>query len=83
MKGAGFKEFFENFKDIIWIASIAIGAILYLITTFATQSALAEKEVEIKSYVDQKHNSVEKRLDGIESVLERVDQRVYELHKRK
>ncbi len=83
MRNGGLKQFIENFKDIIWVASIAIALVLYIISTFATQSALAEKEVEIKSYVDQKHNSVEKRLDGIESVLERVDQRVYELHKRK
>ena len=76
-------KWFSEFQTLIWAASLGIGAILYLVTTFVTQSALAEKEVEIKSYVDQKHNSVEKRLDGIESVLDRIDQRVYELHKRK
>lgn len=76
-------KWLKEFQTLIWAASLGIAAIMYLITTFATQSALAEKEVEIKSYVNQKHDSVEKRLDGIETVLERIDQRVFEMQRRK
>lgn len=76
-------KWFSEFQTLIWAASLGIGAMIYLISTFASQSALAEKEVEIKSYVDQKHNSVEKRLDGIETVLDRIDQRIYEMQRRK
>lgn len=76
-------KWLKEFQTLIWAASLGIAAIMYLVTTFATQSALAEKEVEIKSYVNQKHDSVEKRLDGIETVLDRIDQRIYEMQRRK
>lgn len=76
-------KWLSEFQTLIWAASLGIGAIIYLVTTFATTSALAEKEIEMKTYVDQKHNSVERRLDGIETVLDRIDQRVYEMQRRK
>lgn len=76
-------KWFKEFQTLIWAGSLGVGAIMYLVTTFATTAALAEKEIEIKSYVDQKHTSVEKRLEGIETVLDRIDQRIYEMQRRK
>ena len=83
MKRSSLKDFLDNFKEVIWVVSTVIAVAIYVFSTFATQSALADKESDLKEYVDQKHLSVESRLDKLETVLERVDQRVYELHKRK
>ena len=77
------RKWLKDFQDVIWVAGIFVGVLLYLIGTFATQAALAEKETNIKSYVDQKHNTVESELANIKTVLDRIDQRVYEMQKSK
>ena len=74
-------KWFTQFQALIYAATISIAAILYLITTFATNSALAEKEISMKQYVDQKHESVRGDLDAIKDTLNRIDQRVYEIKK--
>lgn len=77
------KKWVQEFQDLILISGALLGILLYLIGTFATQAALAEKENNIKSYVDQKHNAVETELSNIKTVLDRIDQRVYEIQKNK
>lgn len=76
------KKLFEDLKFTIGICAMALSALVWAYSIFATKDALAEKEQNLKTYVDQKHTAVENRLDGIKEVLDRVDQRVYELNKR-
>lgn len=68
-------------KDHVWISSIVAGLILWLFQTFATIQAVAEKEGSLRAYVDEKHRGVENRLDDIKAIVERTDQRVYDLHR--
>lgn len=72
-------KWLNEFKELIWMSSIAVAIVIYLMTTFSTQSALAEKEASIKEYVDEKHESVKSTLTDMKTTLERIDQRVYDL----
>jgi Na+-transporting NADH:ubiquinone oxidoreductase subunit NqrC len=76
-------KWFAEFKEVIWVASIAIATILYLLGTFATQAALAEKEKAITEYVDIKHENVKADLKDMKAVLDRIDQRVYEMRRQR
>lgn len=69
-------------KEHVWLAGIIAGVMLWLFQTFATLSAVAEKEVSVRTYVDEKHRGVENRLDEQKTILERIDARVYELNQR-
>jgi hypothetical protein len=77
------KRAIELVKSHVAVTTIVVGVVLWLFQTFATISAVAEKESSLRSYVDQKHSAVEQRLDDISSVLKRIDDRVYELHKQR
>ena len=70
---------FKQFEALIWAASLGTVAILYLLGTFATQSALAEKEKNLTSYVDQRHDEVQRQLSEMKAILYRIDQRVYDM----
>lgn len=69
-------------KSHLAVSTIVVGVVLWLFQTFATINAVAEKESSLRSYVDQKHSAVESRLDDIKEVLNRVDDRLYDLHRR-
>jgi len=65
-------KWFKDFQGYVWFASIAVGAILWAFTTFATTN-----------YVDAKHQSVQIQLSEIKLVLDRIDQRVYEMRNKR
>lgn len=73
----------DRLEFLVWIGSIAVGITVFVYSTFTTQAALEEKEKSILQYVDEKHNGVDDRLERIESLLERIDSRVYDLSKQK
>lgn len=75
-------KWYTDFKVIIWAFSLAVVSLSWAYSLFATKEAMAEKEQSMRVYVDQRHSSVEHRLDAIQAVLERVDERVYQLNKR-
>lgn len=68
-------SWFKEFQNYIWFASIIVGAVLFAYTTFATNES-------VKSYVDEKTRPAEERLERIERMVERIDQRVYEMGKK-
>ena len=72
----------KKLKEYLWPITLVVGVLLWLFQTFVTASAMAEKERALRSYVDEKHTSVEHRLDDLKNVLDRVDQRVYEINKK-
>ncbi len=59
------------------VAIIVVG----LFTTFMTISAGEKLEASTKQYVDQKIGGVEASLGDMSRTLERIDERVYEIHK--
>lgn len=73
------EKFFKIVREHVWVSGLVAGIILWLFQTFATLQAVAERENSLREYVNEKHRGVESRLDDIKSVLDRVDQRVYEL----
>ncbi len=75
------KNFFENFKDVMWLASMIVASAIYVFSNFATQSALAEKEKNLTAYVDQRHDEVQRQLSEMKVILYRIDQRVYEIQR--
>lgn len=76
------KKLYTLLREHIWLSSVVAALILWLFQTFATISAVAEKETSLRTYVDEKHRGVENRLDDLKTIMERVDERVYELNRR-
>lgn len=72
----------ETIKSHWATATAVVFIVAWLFNTFATTGALAEKEKSLTSYVDEKNKGVETSLNDIKAVLDRVDQRVYELNKK-
>lgn len=75
-------KWFVDFQALVWAATIALGALAWTYSSFATKEALNEKDQSLRSYVDQKHNSVLHILERVESTLQRVDERTYELNRK-
>jgi len=76
-------KWFKDFEALIWFGSIAAAVTLYAITTFATQASLDEKEKTIKEMWIRNTSLLRGRLQNIEHILERIDERVYEMKKNK
>lgn len=72
----------KKIEFTLWAVSVGVGIMVFVYSTFSTQAALQEKEAAIMDYVDVRHGGVEHRLDKIEEILERIDQRTYELQRR-
>lgn len=63
-------KWFQQFEALIWAASIALISLVYIFQAFAT-----------KEYVDAKHENVVNTLIQMQSTLDKIDQRTYEMAK--
>lgn len=73
------ETFFKKNQGLIWVCSILVGAMVWMFSTFSTISSANEKESSVLKYVDEKHASVENRLDLMEKLLFRIDRNVSDL----
>jgi hypothetical protein len=71
----------KQMQFFLWAASVGVGIVVFVYSTFTTQAALEEKEKAILGYVDVRHDAVQTRLERIEVILERIDARLYELQR--
>lgn len=62
------KSWFKQFEALIWAATLALTSLGYVYASFAT-----------KEYVNQKHDGVMKVLEKIDSAVQKIDDRTYEL----
>ena len=65
-------KWFKQFEALIWAATVALASMGYVYASFAT-----------KEYVDQKHNSVVQILERIDTAVQKIDDRTYELAQRR
>lgn len=70
-------------RDYIWLLTVMCGIVVWAYTSFATNKNVEDKEKSMKTYVDEKHNSVTSTLRSMDETLRRIDGRVYDLVKEK
>ena len=73
-------------KMIAGASSGVIGLATLLLTYIdnkieASNKLVEQKYMNVKEYVDLKHNGIENKLTRIESLLVKIDDRIYELTK--
>jgi hypothetical protein len=66
-------------RDAVWLLSILVAIIMWVLTSISASAERVEKGMRL--YVDERHESVEKRLDSMESVLEKIDNRTIDIIK--
>lgn len=76
----------ENWFSLFQIFIFLIGGIVWIYSTFATaqeaeaiKTDIKERETSVRTYVDQRHGEVLNYLEKMNSTIERIDQRVYEM----
>lgn len=65
-------KWFKQFEVLIWAVSLALASLAFVYQSFAT-----------KEYVDTKHSSVMGILEDIKTSVQKIDDRTYELARRK
>lgn len=76
----------RHFQGYVAFSAIAIGAVLWVFSTFATlneakaiKEEVVQKEASVRQYVDQRHDQVNKELGNIHTTLEKLDRRSFEM----
>lgn len=71
----------KKYQPILWLVGMIAGIIVFAFQSFATKEYVEHARSATLLYVDGKHDKVENQMRAIQSTLDRVDQRIYEIHK--
>lgn len=67
------------FKEVAWLAGLLVAVIFWVQNSISASADKVEKGM--RSYVDIKHQGVENKLNSIEQVINRIDERVYQINR--
>lgn len=72
---------FKKNADIIKVVTLVAAMIVWLYNNFGTVGMVKAAEANMRLYVDEKHVGVDKRLESMENLMMKVDDRLYQIQK--
>jgi hypothetical protein len=75
------KKWADTYGESILIMGSVASCTVFLFFTFMTVSAAEKAHTQLKDYVDFKIKNTEDSLSEMKQIIERIDARVYDLHK--
>lgn len=71
----------KKYQPLLWFIGMVAGIVVFVFQSFATNEHVESVRASTIQYVDGKHENVENQIRIMQSTLERIDQRTYEIHK--